>query len=82
MVSNEELEKAIRWVIRGLKKDEIDHNNIQAVVVWMIENPMPKKEVWLAETETKDELDKQDHITALKAELAKLEKPEGGIIHV
>jgi len=74
MVSNEELQKALRWVIRGLKEDKVDPQNVQAVVTWMIENPMPDKEVWLAETEAKDELDKQAHIKALKEELAILEE--------
>jgi hypothetical protein len=83
MVSDAELEKALRWVIRGLTAAEIDPNNIQAVVTWMIENPMPEKEVWLAETEEKDEQDKQAHIASLKEELAKLEgENKGGIIHV
>jgi hypothetical protein len=73
MVSDEELEKAMRFVIRGLKKDDIDPNNIQAIVTWMIENPMPDKEVWLAETEAKDEEDRLAHIEALKEEITKLE---------
>jgi hypothetical protein len=73
MVSNVELEKALRWVIRGLKEAEVDPNNIQAVVTWMVENPLPEKEVWLAETEAKDEQDRLAHIEALKAEITKLE---------
>ncbi len=73
MVSDEELQKALRWVIRGLQTAEVDPQNTQAVVTWMIENPMPDKEVWLEETEAQDELDKQAHITKLKAELAGLE---------
>jgi len=83
MVSDEELQKALRWVIRGLKEANIDPNNVQAVVTWMIENPMPDKEVWLEETEAKDELEKQAHIVALKEELAKLEgEDKGGIVSV
>ncbi len=79
MVSDEELAKALRWVIRGLQKAEVDPQNIQAVVTWMIENPMPAKEVWLTETEEKDELERLAHIKTLKEELAKL---EGGIVSV
>ncbi len=79
MVTNEELGKAMRWVIRGLTEDKVDTNNVQAVVTWMIENPMPAKEVWLAETEKKDEQDRLAHIEALKAEITKL---EGGIVNV
>ena len=83
MLSNEELEKALRWVIRGLKEAEIDPNNVQAVVTWTLENQLPAKDVWLAEVDEADELDKQAHITALKAELAKLEdEDKGGIISV
>jgi hypothetical protein len=77
MVSDDELEKAMRWVIRGLKGAEVDPNNIQGVVTWMIENPMPDKEVWLEETEAKDEAEKLAHIEALEAELNKL---KGGIV--
>jgi hypothetical protein len=73
MVSDEELTKALRWVIRGLTEAQVDHNNVQAVVTWMVENPMPEKEVWLAETEEKDEQDRLAHIEALKAEITKLE---------
>ena len=73
MVSNEELEKAMRWVIRGLQTSKIDPNNIQAVVTWMIENPMPEKELWIAETEAKDEEEKLAHIEDLKEQLAQLE---------
>ena len=73
MISDEELQKALRWVIRGLKVDEIDPNNIQAVVTWMIENPMPEKEEWLAETEALDEQEKLAHIEELKAEITRLE---------
>jgi hypothetical protein len=76
MVSDEELGKALRWVVRGLKVAEIDPNNVQAVVTWMIENPMPAKEVWLEETDAKDEEERLAHIKALKEELKKL---EGGI---
>ncbi|KKN92413.1 hypothetical protein LCGC14_0209040 [marine sediment metagenome] len=79
MVTNEELGKAMRWVIRGLTEDKVDTNNVQAVVTWMIENPMPVKEVWLAETEEKDEQDRLAHIEALKAEIVKL---EGGLVNV
>jgi hypothetical protein len=73
MVSNEELEKGMRWVVRGLKEANIDPNNIQAVVGWMIENPMPAKSEWLAETDEKDEEDRLAHIEALKAEIQRLE---------
>jgi hypothetical protein len=79
MVTNEELGKAMRWVIRGLTEAKVDTNNVQAVVTWMVENPMPAKEVWLAETEEKDEQDRLAHIEALKAEIVKL---EGGIVNV
>jgi len=82
MLSNEELEKALRWVIRGLKEAEIDPNNVQAVVTWTLENQLPAKDVWLAETEEKDEQERLAHIAVLKAELAKLEEVKGGIIHV
>jgi len=83
MLSNEELEKGLRWVIRGLKDAEVDPNNIQAVATWMLENQLPAKDVWLPETEEKDEQDRLEHIKALKAELAKLEpEEEGSIIHV
>jgi hypothetical protein len=73
MVSNEELKKALRWVIRGLTEAEVDPNNVQAVVTWMVENPMPEKEVWLDETEKQDEVDRLAHIEALRAEITKLE---------
>ena len=86
MVTNEELGKAMRWVIRGLTEDKVDTNNVQAVVTWMIENPMPAKEVWLAETEEKDEQDRLAHIEALKAEIealkAEIVKLEGGLVNV
>jgi hypothetical protein len=83
MVSDEELEKALRWVVRGLQAAEVDPNNIQAVVTWMIENPMPEKEVWLAETEENDEAERRAHIEALREELTKLEgESKGDIIHV
>jgi len=77
MTSDKELEKAIRWVIRGLKGAEVDPNNIQAVVTWMIENQMPDKDIWLEETEAKDEAERLAHIEALEAELNKL---KGGIV--
>lgn len=79
MVSDEELGKALRWVVRGLKGAEVDPNNIQAVVTWMIENPMPPKEQWLEETESQDEEERLERIEALKEELKKL---EGGIVNV
>ncbi len=77
MTSNEELEKAMRWVIRGLKGADVDPNNIQAVVTWMIENQMPDKEVWLKETEDQDETDRLAHIEALETQLTEL---KGGIV--
>jgi hypothetical protein len=79
MVSDEELEKAMRWVVRGLKEAQIDPNNIHGVATWMIENQLPAKEVWLAETEEKDEEERLATIEALKAEITKL---EGGIVNV
>ncbi len=79
MHSDAELEKAMRWVIRGLKEAQIDPNNIQGVVTWMLENQLPAKDVWLAETEAKDEEERLATIEALKAEITKL---EGGIINV
>jgi hypothetical protein len=78
MVSNEELEKALRWVVRGIQEAQIDPQNVQAVVTWMIENPMPDKAVWLAETEEQDELERQANIAILKEELAKLEGENKG----
>jgi hypothetical protein len=44
----------------------------------MIENPMPDKAVWLAETEEQDELERQANIAILKEELAKLEGENKG----
>ena len=84
MLSNEELEKALRWTIRGLKEAEIDPNNIQGVATWMLENQLPAKEVWLTETEEKDEQERLAHIVTLKAELAKLEDlgSKGVIVNV
>lgn len=79
MTTNAELEKAMRWVIRGLKDAEVDPNNIQGVVTWMIENPMPDKEVWLAATEAQDEVERLAHIEALEAKLTEL---KGGITNV
>lgn len=79
MTTDAELEKAMRWVIRGLKKAEVDPNNVQGVVTWMIENPMPDKEVWLEETEAQDETDRLAHIEALEAQLTEL---KGGITNV
>ena len=84
MVSDEELEKALRWVVRGLKEDNVDPNNIQAVVTWMIENPMPDKAVWLEETEKKDEEERLTQIDLLKDEIKRLEDmaPKGVIERV
>ena len=79
MISNEELDKAMLWVVRGLKEAAIDPQNVQAVVTWMIENQLPAKDVWLAETEAKDEEERLATIEALKAEITKL---EGGIVNV
>ena len=79
MVSDEELQKAIRWVVRGLKEAAIDPQNVQAVVTWMIENQLPAKDVWLAEVEKEDEEERLATIEALKEEITKL---EGGVINV
>jgi hypothetical protein len=79
MYSDEELQKAIRWVVRGLKEADIDPQNVQAVVVWMIENPLPAKDVLLAEVDKEDEEQRLATIEALKEEIVKL---EGGIINV
>ena len=79
MFSDEELDKAIRWVVRGLKEAAIDPQNVQAVVVWTIENQLPAKDVLLAEVDKKDEEERLATIEALKAEITKL---EGGIVNV
>lgn len=79
MLSDEELEKGVRWVIRGLKEAGIDPNNVQGIVTWMLENQLPAKDVWLAETEEKDEQQRLDTIEAHRAEITKL---EGGITNV
>jgi hypothetical protein len=79
MLSNEELEKAMRWTIRGLKEAKIDPNSIQDVATWMLENQLPAKEVWLAETEAKDEAERLAQIEAHKTEITRL---EGGTINV
>ena len=79
MFSDEELQKALRWVGRGLKEAEIDLQNVQAVVVWTIENQLPAKDVWLAEVEKEDEEERLATIEALKEEITKL---EGGVINV
>jgi hypothetical protein len=84
MLSDEELEKALRWVIRGLKEANVDPNNIQAVVVWMLENQLPEKEVLLAEVEAEDESERLANIEALKEEIKRLEgnAPQGVIENV
>ncbi len=79
MFSDEELEKAMRWTIRGLKEAKIEPNDIHSVATWMIENQLPAKDVWLAETEKKDEEERLATIEALQAEITRL---EGGIINV
>jgi IS5 family transposase len=79
MLSDEELAKAMIWTIRGLKEAQIDPNSIQDVATWMLENQLPAKEVWLAETEEKDEQERLAQIEAHKAEITRL---EGGITNV
>lgn len=81
MFSDEELDKALRWVVRGLKKDNVDVNNIQAVVVWMLENQLPEKDVLLGEVEAEDESERLATIEALKEEITRLEgrAPKGVI---
>ncbi len=79
MFTDEELGQAMRWVVRGLKEANVDVNNIQAVVVWMIENQLPAKDVLMAEVEKEDEEERLATIEALKAEITKL---EGGIVNV
>jgi hypothetical protein len=79
MYSDEELQKAIRWVVRGLKEADIDPQNVQAVVVWMVENQLPAKDVLLAEVDKEDEEQRLATIEALKEEITKL---EGGVINV
>jgi hypothetical protein len=84
MFSDKELDKALRWVVRGLNEANVDVNNIQAVVVWMLENQLPEKEAMLAEVEAEDEAERLATIEALKEEIKRLEgdAPQGVIEHV
>jgi hypothetical protein len=79
MLSDEELEKAMRWTIRGLKEAQVDPNSIQAVATWMLENQLPAKEVWLAET---DALDEEERLAQIEAHEAAITQLKGGTINV
>ena len=82
MLSNDELEKAMRWVIRGLQASHVERDaNVHQVVIWMLENQLPAKEVWLAEVATQDEVERLALLASLEAKVVELKAaaPDKGV---
>ena len=67
-----QLEKAMRFVARQMIAANVNINDVGEVVKWMILNPLPTKEEYEALVLQQDEAEKQLRITALQAELDRL----------
>jgi len=67
------LEKALEYVGRKMIADAVDPRDMRAVVVWMIENPLPTKAEYEAEMAQLEADDKAARIVALQAELTRLQ---------
>jgi len=72
-LTEEQLEKAMRYVARGMVADGVNFSDVGAVVKWMIEHPLPTRATYEAQVAADDEAEKQARIAALQSELNKLE---------
>jgi len=72
-MTDEQMEKAMRYVARAMIADHVNPNDVGSVVKWMILNPLPARATYEAEVDQQDEAEKQTRITALRDELNRLE---------
>jgi hypothetical protein len=70
-MTDEQYTRAQRYIVRTALEAGVDISNPDAVIRYLLENPLP--EDYETQTDTQDEDDKQARIIALRAELAKLE---------
>lgn len=73
-LTDEQLEKAMRFVARQMIAATVNIHDVGEVVKWMILNPLPTKEEYEALVLQQDEAEKQLRITALQDELDRLTK--------
>lgn len=66
-------EATLSYTIRRMVDDGIDVTDTGAVIIWMVNNPLPDQATREAVLATKEEEDKQRQIAALKDQLATLE---------
>jgi hypothetical protein len=71
-LTEEQVDKALKWVIRKAKEDGVRFQDIVSVIKWMIENPLPSKAEYLAQTATWEAEDKEVRRAHLQEELDKL----------
>ena len=72
-LTEEQLDKAVAYVLRKLEEDGVKFNNIRDFVRWMIENPLPSKAEYQAQVAAWEEEVKQARIAALQTELDRLQ---------
>lgn len=72
-LTDEQLEKAMRFVARQMIAAEVNLNDVSSVVKWMILNPLPTKEEYEVIVAQQDETEKQLRIAVLQEELDRLE---------
>jgi hypothetical protein len=72
-LTDEQMEKAMRYVARKMQEDGINTQSIVEIVQWMINNPLPSKAEYQAQTAAWEVEDKAANIAHLEAELAKLQ---------
>ena len=79
-MTKEELDRATEYVMRRMTEDGVDIQDdflvAHTVIEWMLENPLPIKDIYEAELDTKISEEIAERIAALKVELAALEALE------
>lgn len=71
-MTDEQLDKAVRWVARGITEAEVNPQDVGAVVRWVLRNPLPDLSVMEEEVEEQDRADKLEYIQRLEDEAKRL----------
>ena len=72
-LTEEQIMVTMRFIVNKMREEEIQINNPEQVLRYMILNPLPDAETVAAEDATKQATEKAKRIAALTKELARLE---------
>ena len=72
-LTEEQIQVTLRYLVQRMRDDEVQINNPEQVLRWMILNPIPDHETVAKEATVQEEKEKQRRIVLLTDELAKLE---------